>query len=296
MRIRRSFAWLGIIGIGLLFAVQVTGCSVIGLLVGFGIDQGVPKVRVVPAHGALQVSPGARVVLHLEDGTTVSGRYLGVARLPDEAYVQQYRRWHHSLPPGKGFPALGDSITLTWRSGKELATTARTFAGFGYRQLMVSSATGEGSVVVPFENLVAMSSLSGPSFPVEHLVTLDVSGELPSATALQVLAGTDTTLTGLDRVEQAEIPTVRHGARNGFLVGLVVDALVVVIAAATYEPPTCEIRLPPPQPIAFGSGVRSLEAPFDVWAGRLVTTADSAAGRTGRRDASALVARAPAGD
>jgi hypothetical protein len=278
MRTDRNIAWFGIIAVALFFSVQITGCSLIGLIVGFAVDQGVPKVRLLPPHAALQVSPGARVALYLKDSTSVSGSYLGVARTPMEAYAQRYRSWRDSSPAGVSFPALGDSITLTWRSGSAVATTTRSFEGFGYRQVLIGAAQGEGFEVVPLENLSAISGPGGRSIPVEHLVTLDISGDLPSATALRMLHFRDTSLTALDQVARVEIPTVRHGARNGFLFGLAIDALVVGIAAATYEPPSCEL-----QPGgAYAAGVRPLEAPFDIRAGRVVTKTDWSANRTTR--------------
>jgi len=292
-RTGRRIAWLGIIAIALFFSVQISGCSLIGLVVGFAVDQGVPKgVRVIPPHQALEVSPGARVAFHLKDGTTVSGRYLGVARIPEEAYARRYRSWRDSLPPGESFPALGDSITLTLRSGEALAAT---FGGFGYRQVKLGSAAGVESGVVRFENLVAISGPAGRSIPAEHLVTLDISGDLPSATALRVLDVFDTSLTALDRVARVSIPTVRHGARNGFLIGFAIDAIVMAIAVATYEPPTSSCE-PQGNPGVFATGVRPLEAPFDIWAGRVVLRTDSTTGRTTREDPPALVAGSPAGN
>ena len=275
MRTSRSIAWLGIIALSLFFSLQVSSCSLIGMLIGFSVDQGVPKVRVIPPNAALEVSPGAHVAFHLKDSTTVTGLYAGVTRVPEETYARRYSSWRDSLPPGRGFPALGDSITMTWQSGKELAARSRIFSGFGYRQVLVASALGERPDGVPFENLVAISGPAGASIPMEQLVTLDISGELPSATGLRVVNGRDTSLTALDRVARVEIRTARHGVRNGFLIGLAMDALIVAIAVATYEPPSCELQ---GTPSTYGTGVRPLDAPFDVRAGRIVPRTDSVAG------------------
>jgi hypothetical protein len=101
---RRAWALAGIATLALVMAIQLQGCTVVGLISGSALDER-------NGHGGVEflatVRTGRPVTLTLWDGRTVHGRYLG---------------WHRdstvTIPAGQMVSARGAILRIDTREGE----------------------------------------------------------------------------------------------------------------------------------------------------------------------------------
>jgi hypothetical protein len=280
-------------------AVQVGGCSIIGLTVGSIMDaRRPPRDRVVPPGHLAVVRKGSMVELILRDSTRAVGKLIGVDRDDTRGYPSRYAAWLGSGAAGLSAPALGEPIEVVERRGK---VRRAPFAGFGYRCVVLDHRDSRFRSI-PFEDMREIRTAAGV-IPAHRLAELDANGDLPTRVSLRIArratsppAGGERWLTRLGKQDRAAQPFAGSGSRvyadtvtvhtdqiglvhasaprsataTGLYTGLVLDGVAVLtigIAAATYEPDYgCS-------DITLGGAYSALgrvDRPYDRWTGRLV--------------------------
>jgi len=127
---RFLFVWSAF---ALVISVQLSGCSVLGYVVGNELDKGrTVKLRRGEPVQVVRLEPGATLALHMADGSRVAGRYLGIDARPSAAYAERYAAWCDTASPGFRPPRIGEPIRIHGRA-KKLSSRdfGGAFAGFG---------------------------------------------------------------------------------------------------------------------------------------------------------------------
>jgi hypothetical protein len=157
--------------LALVLSIHVSGCSVIGYLVGNELDKGrTVKLRPGEPVQVVRLDPGATVALQMADGSRIVGRYLGIEARPDPAYVERYAAWCDSAAPGFRPPRIGEPILIRAREKSFSSRDYRgAFAGFGPRAIHVVSRRGKAESV-RMDETRELTDSTGTDIDQEHLL------------------------------------------------------------------------------------------------------------------------------
>jgi hypothetical protein len=220
----------------LLCSVQLTGCSLVGFGVGSAIDAGRPvTLRPLDRTRIFGVLPGAKLVVHRTDGTTVEGVYRGLAVEPDPRYRLRYEAWRDTANPGFRPPRVGETIrvhghhpsSMTSGSGKA------TFLGFGPRRIHIQWARDSQAGFVSFERLLGITDSSGRKI---ELKQIESAGDRLPVQAIARIHGHDHEYQ-VDLLDGGVDSVLFGGPSRGFqtaglIVGVTVDVIVVLAAVS----------------------------------------------------------------
>lgn len=249
------------------YVVQLTGCSLIGAGIGYLVDKDKPTVKELPPGGAFTIESGTRITLQVKDSTSRAGTFQRATREEEAEYVGRYLAWHANVAHGDA-PGISDTVEIRSASG----TTHGTFTGFGYRSAEVRVADRPVPVSVSFDKIISFADARGDSFSSVRLGNLAATGLLPSRTALVLAVGKSEVATPMDSIATISVPTERHGAMTGFVIGLTVDVSLVIIAAHSASestPSTGSCQQP------SGGYYTSTPGPYNVTWGRPSQQGDS---------------------
>ena len=227
----RRRSWFAIAGLGALFAVHVSSCSLIGLAAGWRIDAKRPRYEELRASQLVRVAPGEHITLLLEDSTRVTGVYLGSAHIADSNYRAVYDAWRVRHVRGPAFPEIGEPVQL--KPGGKGAFNAFVAEGVELQ----SHRLGRYS----HENKGWLVRHDGSKLDLIEVRDLALSGELPLATALRIETELGKRSIPVNRIAMIGVSRARHAALKGFLVGLASDLLVVAVIASSQSSGGCGV-------------------------------------------------------
>jgi hypothetical protein len=216
----RRAAWSALLALVL---VSSAGCSLVGLGIGSLTNRSGPQYtgRFKPSELS-HTSKGATVRLHLTDGSELVGRFAGWSREGNE-YARRYGAWKDSLADSTDVPDLDERLQVVDRQGR---IHRGTFRGFWNGGVFLDPPRGT------FPDLVAMDEMAhwavdrpgeDAAHPVPLLVVTSVKPEL----AIRVRTRNGMRDVATDRIESIETAPPRHGARNGLLIGLGMDLVLL---------------------------------------------------------------------
>ena len=238
--------YLAVALLGGTFAIQITGCSLIGFGIGSLIDNARPtRYQTNSTRQFFAVRPGTRVVLNLRDSTTIAGRYRGWRDLPDSVYVPRYEAWRQSLPEGFQPPRLGEGVILTDRRHR---TYRGDFAGFGLytvrikrgRWTIQERAFGEPT----FDDLTKVQTDDHRTFALDSVAAGIETGHLPLRAELTIAAPNGAHHVDASTIATVTVPLPKNAKNVGLAVGVFADILVVAavgsMASASSSSSSCE--------------------------------------------------------
>ncbi len=193
--------------------------------------------------GLSTVPEGTQLRVKLRDGTLVQGAYDGIGHQAPDEYAAVYDAWR-ARDPRSGWPALGDSVRLV--SPNDIVRT-RVFEGFDWGSVRVHA--GAGSDVVPFDDLRAITTLTGATFSAPMLAGLHDSGSLPLSGTLRLR--TPGRLEGaraipLDRIGSLQVRRDNQWQTAAVVLGLVGMAALVIASRPPHVASGPECDGPPP--------------------------------------------------
>lgn len=275
-------------------AIQITGCSLLGLGVGAVMDSRRPRRdRMIPSNEVAEVRPGSFVEFRLRDSSVVVGKYLGVDQHFTAGYAERYAAWRAGLDSTLHAPTLGEEVRL-------VETTRRSrvgnFAGFGYRSALLER-PGEKPRIYPFEELIEIRTADGAKIKVKQFAELEADGGLPTRVGFWVAvpaaeseaagerwlghlkrrrpAFADTIEVLADDLRWVRASSQSSATRTGFYVGLTTDlvglAVILSAAGAANSSPGCDLSGVSFGPTSYYSS--SDPRPYDRHAGRRVAPA-----------------------
>ena len=214
--------WIALVA--LLSGLDLSGCSVIGLVVGAAIDNGARHYVSQEPRRAPAIPVGAQIILLLTDSTRVSGRLEGSRRMPDEAYAPRYSAWREALPESERLPAFGEQIRL---DVMDELPKAGLFRGFTYGRLRFESRGKSREVAIG--RITRLRGAGDRVYPLEVMERYDRSERLPIFWQLRVETKSGGDWVDCERIAQLEVAVVPNNAKKyGFLIGALVDVAVIV--------------------------------------------------------------------
>ena len=218
--------------LGFLFIILLglNRCTLIGFGIGSAISTGKEGVTTVPGWEVYQVPQGSEVLFNLKDGTTITGKYLGMKRQPGKEYASRFKAAVTRLPENVFLPQIEDTVTVVLNNDKEyqgrfFGVGIRTFALQIERRYYLNLASLRELRWHPDKHIDAetlTSLIKSGTIPVYTLVNVDVDGQLHT-------------------IPWNDITTVqifshkRNYATVGLLVGAAVDALILLAATTSRE-------------------------------------------------------------
>jgi len=208
-------------------AAALTGCSLIGLGIGASIDRdNAGKRKPIEAWQVVAVGPGTPVDVSLRDGGQLSGKYVGLVPVPPEQYADSFERSREANGSAHP-PVLGSTVTVAVKSGKQ---KQGELLGFDLKSLVIREAGGKQPTAVELSRVVRLSDSAGGDVEGETLRRMALAGKIPYLSAMAVDTASGRTQVPLDLVARIDVPKKSHATLTGFLVGAVIDAVLVVAA------------------------------------------------------------------
>jgi hypothetical protein len=133
-----------------------------------------------------------------------------------------------AIPRGASFPEIGETVRL--RPGGKGAFRAFVAQGVELQSRRLGTVVAKPGAW--------LERRDGSKLDMSEVYELAVAGDLPMATALRIETDRGDDTISVERVALIHAPTVRHAARNMFLAGLAVDAMILVIASQPQSEPT----------------------------------------------------------
>lgn len=231
----RRRAWLACLATPLLAYVLTAplgGCTVLFGAIGALSDAGTPGPGVVPRERIVLLKRGAQVELEMIDGNRLKGTYQGVGQVGSDACRERYESWRATRPAEERWPAFGDTATLI-REGKGAVATGR-FQGFSILGVVLESPSPRH--LPPELRYSSFDRVAFRGVSVERGALLESirTASPPSRTAILVATTRNVAprQIPLERIGSVVVTGQREGATRGMIVGLTLDALVVVVAVA----------------------------------------------------------------
>jgi hypothetical protein len=165
----------------------VNGCSLIGLGIGIGLDNG----REPEAATDLLLSDlhaGQLVQVRLRDGSRLEGRSLGTTPVPEAAWAARYDSVRARAVDVGPLPAFGDSVILVRRDGWWIRGR---FEGMALEGVLLRARGGRRSDWLSFDELDGMKT-SGGDFTADQLRRACATRALPSRYRLRLATQADT--------------------------------------------------------------------------------------------------------
>ncbi len=228
----RTRGFVAIALLGAFFAIHVTGCSLIGLGAGAAWDATHKHVHTLPPTRFVRFYPGDKMTLTLDDGSLVDGVYRGAVRMPEDEYRARYQAWRASDPRGAEFPRIGEFVSIGEPSSLFLVGEG-SFVGIAHNGVETEQ---RGKIRnAPFDAKGYVFRADGRPLSLSRLRATVDAGNVPMTTAMRLETSEGDRVTPVDRVVLVTAPGHGHGARNGFVVGLVADVVVVGTAATSFS-------------------------------------------------------------
>ncbi|MGB4837532.1 MAG: hypothetical protein WBP08_00935, partial [Saprospiraceae bacterium] len=221
-----------------IIALLFSGCSVIGWFYGKSTKRYKTDVQ-ISGWEINKIDKIKELKLILRNSDTIVGKNLHNEFIPENEYAQLYNVAYERLFGEVKIPKIGDTIRISshtnnFNSDQYLENL--TFAGFDYNSIYLN----ENNQIKPYSfiSLKNPQIKSGSKLDFQHIQQLLQTGEIP----LKILRVIETN-SGLKRLNPNEIQYVSYTipekkyAKEGFLIGLGADILVLSIALVSANNP-----------------------------------------------------------
>jgi len=247
----------------LALACALTGCSLIGLGIGAKIDSSHKAPSMVLDGWDLErVAKGTRVRVVRRRSGAAEGVFKGLD-VSTQEYDQRYESWRGGQAASGALPRIGDSITVEGTSGK---VRPGAFLGFEYQSLAFREDGEAFDRHVFYRDISRVSAAGGGAWEGAQLSGLAAEGRLPLRSCMLL----DKARIPLEDVSRVEVWRAgKTGKLVGFLLGAVVDGIVIAALVSDDSPPP-----PPPTyyscPYAYSFDGRRYVEEGDVFPGALL--------------------------
>ena len=223
MKTRNLFGLALILAIVLLFLIS--GCSLIGAGLGAIVDHSRPDTLFFESWMIKAVNPGSRINIILNGGNLVNGKYIGLEKVTTEEYAESYARSRNQNLKEVVLPELGDSIKVIDTLGRQWVCE---FSGFDYHNFMSVREKGQTGPSMAGLNLIGKILDSDGNFiEVDKIRNLMTEGKLPLLSSIVVQSKVGRIPVSMEKVHQIQVTVNKHGVLIGFLIGAVVDLLLI---------------------------------------------------------------------
>lgn len=217
----------GILTIGAAVILNIHSCSVIGYGIGAMADSSQPDKNSIDFAQLKTMTPSFPVVIIMRDSNQINGKYLGTEMIPVSEYAEAYSQTRETMKAIHYLPALGDSFDLP---SKEKVS----FFGFDRDRILFKDKRGtiRGGSIANIDSLV---DCGGNITDFKIVNKLIEEGKIPLVTAINIMDATETKRIRLDNIEEIQIMAKKQGRLTGFLIGAVIDLLMIFSIRSAFE-------------------------------------------------------------
>ncbi len=215
-----------------------SGCSVVGLGIGAAIDAHKPDSVIVQGYRLTTIEKGSPLTVTLTNGSKIAGTFNGGMPATAEWIDTLYMRARSNDSGCAILPALGDTVEFIHKSGLIRGQIKNAV----YRPLESDCDFCYGFTPV--------DSSEAKEFCLNHLLAVrrpdggllrsgDIANAITQSRTFAPFAGIEmTTSQGiqqmpLDRIAQVVAPVYKHGKRNGLLIGVAIDVVMIALVWKT---------------------------------------------------------------
>ena len=225
--LRKISIFIGIFIVVAFLSFRLTGCcSLIGFGIGWRSDVNKPSHTAIPGWEVETVKPGKKITIFLNDGNSVSGRYIGFEHIPADEYTEKYDEGREKLRDEVLLPAISENITLITESGKEHKCE---FQGFDSRHIWVIMGGNTEPEPMSFSLLTKIAFSQGKTLDAETVRILIMQKRLASFSAIAIDSEIGRIHIAMENVKQVQIKVKKYGILKGFLIGAAIDALLIYL-------------------------------------------------------------------
>ena len=210
---------------GLLIILLFCRCSLIGLAIGARHDADGPEIKQVSFDAISTVRQGKQLDVFMDNGNTVSGKYLRLGQISHKDYSEYYTECLDQLPSGFSLPSIGDEISITSGSG---IVSKIEFQGFDYMSSSLILA-GPGR-----ENPLYIDEVSRIEFDDSKSLDLVTLRRLVKERVIPVYSGIilekdtkEISLISGNEINHIFVKNIKFGKLKGFLIGAALDIFVI---------------------------------------------------------------------
>ncbi|MCI0494555.1 hypothetical protein L0Z72_06075, partial [candidate division KSB1 bacterium] len=226
MKHKLSFG-MGILIMCAAVIININSCSVIGLGIGSISDASQTDQTDISVSQLKTMASGISIIIKLKDTNQLSGKFVGSEMIPVEEYAKLYSQACEAIKEIAYLPALGDSFNL-------LSNETASFLGFDFDRMLFKGKKGNiigGSIT----NIDTLTDSNGNMIDIEIAKKLIAEGKIPLVSAIHIKDATETKQIRLDRIETIQIPTRKNGKLTGFLIGAIIDVLIILSISSAFQ-------------------------------------------------------------
>lgn len=218
----------------LLTAPLLGGCfTLVGAGVGHLVDSGKPDHEVASRAELLAQAWDAEVLVADRDGDLHRGRYRGIRAESGEPFAVAYERWRVTLADSLKPPPVGGGVVLRVRSDARLETRGGELLGFDADAVYLRSA--KRGLAADWAVIESWTDAQGTPYALP-VSTGQANGALPLIASVELLLGSETIATiPWNDIRSVEVKRAKHGARTGAIVGIVLDAAILLVFVTTWD-------------------------------------------------------------
>ncbi len=221
-------------------SLVLASCSMIGLGIGSLIDNGRPEYGPVKQGKLNEVNKGRKIIVKLDDSTTVAGKFGGVTEIDDILYRSNYTKLKSEVASQILLPEIGDTVEFSYPSGARLSGALvgfqQKFPCYPCSTYVVVNLTNYG--VQSKERLQFLPHLyrpSGDSLETSKICELIGKGKIPIMSQISIINGEDNHQYPLEKINEIKIKNGRNAKWVGFFIGLGIDAAIVALGIFLHD-------------------------------------------------------------
>lgn len=244
----RRHAVLVILLVTSVLSIQISGCTVLGLVIGGSLDRAASgRMRPGTQAQAVRIPTGTRVAVHFKDGRRLEGTYEGLSADVDPAYRARWQAWRETTGAVTRIPDLDEPVVLMEQrhdriDGREVRGF---FAGFGPQRVHLrlgrDAASPRGrTVAIPLGDALDMTFDSTGYFARDEVLTLATQAPLQTVLRLEGRHGV-----ALWPLPSTDVDSIAFGVRDqtyrnlGLVLGVAADATLFLMVATLASTPPC---------------------------------------------------------
>ena len=204
--------------------LQFLGCTIIGGLIGRGIDDSKPDYEAYPKIQLITTKAGTEISLVRRDTTVIEGEFLGIMKRSNEQYILVYNDAINRSTYTGYIPNLGEPASI--RTSK--LSREGIFLGIDADQVLMQFQQEEPTRI-RLDSVEEIKGSEGQLLPGADLRELSYSGNIPGLTYIAMSVEGQDVSVSYESVKTLRVPTSKHAATIGFGIGLVADVVVVVL-------------------------------------------------------------------
>jgi hypothetical protein len=243
-----KFEYKAIVICSILLLLSIYGCSLIGLGIGKVVDSArKDSYSEVPGWDIKTIEPGAKIQLFLNNGETVYGEFLAPGTLEWSKYKKKYEKYREELKNDILLPVLADTIVAIDTAGNEWEIEYFGLDGNSVRFRDGKQAEPRN---VDFRRVERIVSSAGDTIRTKTIQDLAYKAPPPSSTTIIIreiddhgrrvysrVSYLNPIEIPLDEIQQLHFKDKERGALSGFILGALVDIIVIAILATDDDDP-----------------------------------------------------------